>query len=172
LFDHWTNPSTFLWCAFMSYFASMMKMALLRPLTLSVSLLQSQPNLPNSLSISQLRVSECWVHCIVSTLHFGAWPVWLFVFHFAVPGRARYFLLLHHLWLVSCLLYHFLFVIYTFKNDSAYFVSFCRGSITQKRAPRASVVPASTKILANKCAASTTHSLGPGKPSTPSHPSQ
>jgi hypothetical protein len=65
-------------------------MALLRPLTSSVSLLQSQPNLSNSLSISQLRVPECWVHCIVSKLHFGACPVWLFVFHFAIPCHASY----------------------------------------------------------------------------------
>jgi hypothetical protein len=124
----------------------------------------------NPLSISQLRVSKCWVHCIVSTLHFGACPVWLFVFHFAVPGRARYFLLLLYLWLVSCLFYHFLFVIHIFTNDSAYFVSFCNGFITQKRAPGVSVVPAAAKVHANKCAASTTQPLGPGKPSAPSHP--
>jgi hypothetical protein len=37
-----------------------------------------------------LSVSDCWLHHILPTPSFGACPVWLFVFHFAVPCQAEY----------------------------------------------------------------------------------
>jgi hypothetical protein len=105
------------------------------------------------ISIERFRVLGS-LHCLY--IIFWSMSCFAFCVQFCSPMLCRVFFLLHYLWLVSCLFYHFLFVIYIFINDSAYFVSFCRGSITQKRAPRASIVPASANVHANKCVVSTT----------------
>jgi hypothetical protein len=70
------------------------------------------------------------LHCLY--IAFWSMSCFAFVFHFAVPCRAEYLRLLHYLWLVFCLYYHFLVVIFIFTNDAAYFVSFYRCSIIPK----------------------------------------
>jgi hypothetical protein len=85
LFDHWTSPSSFSGVLLYPISALAARMVLLWPhLSFAVSP-QSRSNLSHALYSSQLRVSECWNRVIVFTTFFGACPVWLFVFLFAVP---------------------------------------------------------------------------------------